>query len=417
MDLLNILKCRLEIVDDGVTTNRLIDELVSFGPLEASVHLTELDKVVKRHYQWIRHLPVVHPFYTVRNNNDLRILGTTVLLDCGYVCTSKSEVLQVLELGVDPEWILLKSAAGNDELLKFARRKRLLLAFNNEQDLRNIHHFYPEAELLISFEYEADPFLEHDSHIRTHELLNLAKELELDVIGWTFNSTPRHTNHNAVFEIIRKGREITDFALIVGFDFNFINLGSSCSEHHDQDLVQYSIEVNRALQEFFPDSRQFTIVAESGAFHCAPAVTTVSTVNGKRVFWHPEFPSQIDKVYYYLNHDVGESSAVVKPIIWKDPRNCGMICNSNLYASSNKCLVENVPLPEVNEMDSLVFENQGSSNSSAMDSPIFPITLTVIRKSMWHFLETLSISENPRRFIFNSQYLSRETKIERLKFD
>lgn len=146
MDLLTVLKCRLEIIDDSITTKQLIDELVSFGPLEAPVHLTELDNVVKRHYQWVRHLSAVHPFYTVRTNNDLRILGTTVLLDCGYVCSSKIEVMQVLELGVDPEWILLKSAADSDDLLKFAQRKRLLLSFSTERELRNIHHVYSEAE-------------------------------------------------------------------------------------------------------------------------------------------------------------------------------------------------------------------------------------------------------------------------------
>nr|XP_029733091.1 ornithine decarboxylase-like [Aedes albopictus]XP_029733098.1 ornithine decarboxylase-like [Aedes albopictus] len=417
MDLLNVLKCRLEIVDDSITTRQLIDELVSCGPLDAPVHLTELDNVVKRHYQWVRHMPVVHPFYTVRSNNDTRILGATVLLDCGYVCTSKVEAMQVLELGVDPEWILLKSAADSDDLLKFARRKRLLLTFRDEQELRSIHRSYPEAELLISFGYELDPSLEHDSQIETHELLNLAKELGMDIIGWSFESTTNRRDHDTIYDVVRKGREITDFAMIVGFDFNFINLGNGIPECQDQDLSQYATQVNRSLQEFFPDRRNFTIVAESGSFHCAAAVTAISTVNGKRIFWHPEFPSQIDRVFYYLNHDIGDGSWNFQPIIWKNPKDCGTVCRSSLYASSNECLIENLSLPEVNEMDFLVFENQGASTSDLTRLPVLPITLTFVRRSMWHFLESLSNSDSPRRFIMNSQYLAKESKIARLRFD
>lgn len=146
MDILNNLKYRLEIVDDSLTTKQLIDQLVSIGPLQEPLHLTELDNVVKRHYQWLQHLPRIHPYYTVRSNNDARILGTTVLLDCGYTCSSKAEAMQIMELGVEPEWILLKDAAKTPELLKFARRKRLAVVFENEQELRQIHQHYPEAE-------------------------------------------------------------------------------------------------------------------------------------------------------------------------------------------------------------------------------------------------------------------------------
>ncbi|EAT42811.1 AAEL005694-PA [Aedes aegypti] len=417
MDLLTVLKCRLEIIDDSITTKQLIDELVSFGPLEAPVHLTELDNVVKRHYQWVRHLSAVHPFYTVRTNNDLRILGTTVLLDCGYVCSSKIEVMQVLELGVDPEWILLKSAADSDDLLKFAQRKRLLLSFSTERELRNIHHVYSEAELLICFGYELDPDAEHQSQIETHDLLNLAKELEMDVIGWSYEPSSVHLDHTTLHDAIRKGREITDFAMIVGFNFNFINIGNGLSIHKDHDISQYAAQVNRSLQDFFPDRGNFTIVAESGPFHCAAAVTAISTINGKRVFWHPEFPSQIERVSYYLNHDFGDESSRFEPIIWKSPKDCGTVCRSSLYASSNECLIDNLALPEVNEMDCMVFENQGASTSDLAEMPVLPITLAFVRKSMWNFLKALSTSDNPRRFILTSQYLSKEARIERLRYD
>lgn len=146
MDILNILKYRLEIVDDSLTTNQLIDQLVSSGPLHEPLQLMEVDNVVKRHYQWLRYLPHVRSFYSVRSNNDVRILSTTILLDCGFICSSKAEVMQIMELGVEAEWILLRDAAKSKEMLKFARRKRLSIVFENEQELRQIHRYYPEAE-------------------------------------------------------------------------------------------------------------------------------------------------------------------------------------------------------------------------------------------------------------------------------
>ncbi|XP_065073930.1 ornithine decarboxylase-like [Ochlerotatus camptorhynchus] len=420
MDILNILKYGLEIVDDSLTTKELIDQLVSIGPLQEPLHLTELDNVVKRHYQWLRHLPRVHPYYTVRSNNDARILGTTVLLDCGYICSSKAEVMQIMELGVEPEWILLKDAAKTTELLKFARRKRLTVVFEHEQELRQIHQHYPEAEILVRFGFNTDSSLEHDSHIKTHELLNIARDLELDVIGWCFNggASFRH-NDGVVYEAIRKGREISDFALILGFNFRFINLEASFTGEQDNELQEYSTRINRALAEFFPDRWNLTVTAESGPFLSAAAVTAVSAIHGKRVFWHRQFPSQIDRVFYYLNHDIGgdQGQKQIKPIIWKSLTDCGAVCQSSLFASSNECMLENLPLPEVNEMDFFVFENQGASLSDLTELQCTPIVLVFVRKSMWDFLETLSVSNHPKTCILSSQYLQRVAKIERLRFE
>lgn len=413
MDVLKVLKHRLEVVDDSLTTKQLIDQLVSIGPLQEPLHLTELDNVVKRHYQLLRHLPRVHPYYTVRSNNDVRILGITVLLDCGFICSSKAEVMQIMELGVEPEWILLKGAAKSTELLKFARRKRLAVIFEDEHELRLIDQHYPEAELLIQFGINIDTSAEHDSPIKTHELLNLARELDLEVIGWCCNSD------GMIYEAIRKGREISDFAMILGFEFRFINLEVAFAGELDSELQDYSAQVNRALTEFFPERRSLTVTAEVGPFLSASAVTVVSAVYGKRVFWHQQFPSQIDRVFYYLNHnvgcDVGRKSP--QPIIWKSSKDCGAMCQSSLFASSSECLLENLALPEVNEMDFFVFENQGASLSSLTELQCTPIVLVFTRKSMWDFLENLSVSSHPKSCVLSSQYLQRVAEIERLKFE
>ncbi|KAL9697794.1 hypothetical protein quinque_001235 [Culex quinquefasciatus] len=396
MEILNVLKCRLEIVDDAVSSRQLVDQLISDAPRteEPLLHLTELDCVVKRHYDWLRNLPRVRPYYTVGSNDDVRIIGTTALLDCGYVCSSKAEVLKVLEFRVDPGVVLLERVGGNAELLRFARRKDVRVVFDSEEELRMIHQYFPEAEVLIRFRLGEDvqPGCQADGEAR--DLLNLAKELNMDVIGWCFNAGSFCCDPAIFYTAISKGREITDHATIVGFNFKFINLGVGVCGQKDVQGQRYASYINRALEDYFPERRGWTIAAEVGSFHSAAAVTAITAIRGKRIFWNQRHPSRIDQVFYYVSgrvertsHSLIHASDPVCPIVWKDRDECGVECRTTLYeAGSDECICKDLLLPELNENDFMVFESQGNFArriSKSAEGVSCPITLVYVRRSMW----------------------------------
>lgn len=146
MSLISALKSDVEIVDDSVTSRDLVNRLVDLGPQEEPLHLTELDTVVKRHYEWLQYLPRVEAYYAVKSNDEASLVAAMVLLGCGFDCASMAEVRRMLELGVDPKKIIFAQPHKTIASLKFASENNVRTVFDSETELHKIQQYYPEAE-------------------------------------------------------------------------------------------------------------------------------------------------------------------------------------------------------------------------------------------------------------------------------
>ncbi|XP_058823352.1 ornithine decarboxylase-like [Topomyia yanbarensis] len=429
MDILNILKHQLEVVDDSVSTKQLIDQLVSTGSPEQPVRLVELDNVVKRHCEWLHHLPRVHPFYNVQCNDDSRILGTAVLLDCGFVCASRAEIGKILSLGVDPNWIILSQPEISVELLKFARRKSVKLMVDSEDELHQIQQYYPEAEILIRFNFKSTQATDVDNYDpdrKCQRLLNLSRELALNVIGWCWsNIEPDCSNYSILYDVLRKGREIVDYAMILGFSFRLFSIGGGFAGGKDANVDQFAVHINQGLDEFFPERDGLTFIADTGKLYSAAAVTVVTAICDKQIFQNPKLPAQIERIFYYLNYRVraGDSKEGVKPLVWKSLRNCRAMCKADVFGPVGDgfvCLERDMVLPELNVSDFLVFEDQGCSLrgvSVRLDEGSSPTSVVVIRRTMWEYLRLFANTSHPRQLIEGSKYLQKEWKIDKLIYE
>ncbi|XP_053698283.1 ornithine decarboxylase 1-like [Sabethes cyaneus] len=436
MDVLSALAERVDIVDDTTSSADLVDRLVSLGPREEPLHLVELDTVVKRHYDWLRHLPRVRPFYAIKSNDEAPIVETTILLDCGFDCASKAEVQRMLEFGVAPERIIFAQPIKTIESLEFARENKIRTVFDNEAELRKIQQYYPGAEVLIRYRFDSRQAKIQlgvkfgcNPDKEANDLLDLAKELGINVIGWCFNVGSGCSDVEIFYEAIQAGRRITDYASSIGFNFWFIDLGGGFNGNKSTDIGSYAVHINRALDEFFPEDQKWFVIAEPGRFYCAAAHTAVIPVHGKRVFRNLNNPSQVEKIFYYFNdgmygtfYSAKYRNMPVKPIVWKNRADCGPEYSTFLYGPTcdgSDCFAQNILLPELQISDFLVFENQGAYskvNACRFNGFCFPKSVVFVRRSIWKLLEKTATSKTPNEIVLASQFLQNTYQLGALEY-
>ena len=95
-------------------------------------------------------MPRVEPFYAVKCNNDPAILQFLASLGTGFDCASKAEIEQVLSLGVHPSRIVYANACKMRSHVQFACKENVsLMTFDNEDELKKVKSYYPNAQLVI----------------------------------------------------------------------------------------------------------------------------------------------------------------------------------------------------------------------------------------------------------------------------
>ncbi|XP_062565319.1 ornithine decarboxylase-like [Armigeres subalbatus] len=437
MNILSALKNRVEIVDNSVTSRDLVNRFVAQGPQEEPLHLTEVDSLVKRHYEWSLHLPRVEPFYAIKSNDEASLVEATVLLGCGYDCASMAEVRRMLELGVDRRRIIFAQPQKTIVSLQYAREKRILTVFDSACELKKIHQYYPEAEVLIRYRFDSRNSVTNlgvkfgcETEKESKQLLNLAKELGINVIGWCFNVGSGCRDASIFYDAIKKGREIHDYATTIGFKFTMIDLGGGFLGDKGNGISQYADYINRALDECYPKEENVSIIAEPGRFYCAAAVTTIIPVHGKRVLFNDNDPLKIEHISYYFNdgmygtfYSAKYRNQKLHPIIWKSGVDLELTYRTTLFGPTcdgNDAFAKDLDLPQLEVSDFVIFENQGAYarvHSCRFNGFCLPKVTNFIRKRTWELLETLSKSPNPTQVLLNNEYLQKNYNIEKLTFE
>ncbi|EAT48997.1 AAEL000044-PB [Aedes aegypti] len=437
MSLLSVLKNRVEIVDDSVSSRDLVNRLVTQGPQEEPLHLTEVDTLVKRHYEWLQHLPRVKPYYAVKSNDEASLVEATVLMGLGYDCASMAEVRRMLELGVERERIIFAQPQKTIVSLQYARKHKILTVFDSECELRKIHQHYPEAEVLIRYRFDSKKSKVNlgskfgcETENESKSLLHVAKQLGIKVVGWCFNVGSGCTDADVFYAAIKKGREIHDYATSIGFKFRMIDLGGGFMGDKGCGIEEYAVHINRALEECYPASEDIFIFAEPGRYYCAAAVTSISPVHGKRILCNENDPLKIEQVFYYFNDGMYGTfyspryrNQTLYPIVWKSGGNLGTTYKTTLFGPTcdgNDFFAKDIDLPELEVSDFVVFENQGAYarvHSCRFNGFCLPKVINYMRKSTWELLEKASKSLNPTQVVQDSVYLRNNPQIEVLAFD
>ena len=254
---------------------------------EDTFFVADLGEVYRQYLRWKLNLPRVKPFYAVKCNPDMKVLELLSGLGAGFDCASKTEVEQVLGLGVDPSRIVYAQPCKTNSYVRYIRTQGVRqTTFDNADELYKIAKLYPEAELFLRI-------LSDDSNSlcklsmkfgasmdTTDDLLALAAELGLNVVGVSFHIGSSATDPTAFYTGVRDAHAVFAQAAAHGFTLRALDVGGGfCSDSSFEVMAGI---LRAALDEFFPPHRGVSIIAEPGRYFVSRAFTIACNIIARR---------------------------------------------------------------------------------------------------------------------------------------
>jgi len=359
---------------EDLILNKIKDEAFE----EEAFYFIDLGTVLRKYREWIQHLPRVKPFYAMKCNPNLAIMKTLASLGVNFDCASKNEMAAVLGLGVHPSRIIYANPTKMKSHIHFARENKVeMMTFDNADELRKCAEIFPDAKLVLRI-------ITDDSRSvckfstkfgaplnQVPGLLQLAKDLNLNIIGVSFHVGSGCMSALSFADAIRNAHEVFVEAEKYGFKFNFLDLGGGWPGSDDDGINFGEIAdyIAPLLDEFFPADVE--IIAEPGRYFVAESHTLAVNVFAKR----QQIATDGDKSYlYYINDGVYQSFNCIffdhinpKPLVLvpgerKDTHKCtifGPTCDSM------DCISKDIMLPELEVGEWLYFKCMGAYTVAA----------------------------------------------------
>ena len=252
------------------------------------VNLSEIIRIINL---WKNLLPRITPHYAIKSNPDNMIAKVWANAGGCFDCASKEEIIQVLDLGVDPKNIIYANPVKQNEYISYARARNIdIMVFDSKTELKKIDMLHPNSKLLMRIKVDDSgsvcrfnsKFGCFDEEIE--ELLKFAKMLELDVCGVSFH-LGSNLQKSGFFDIaIKKARNVIDIAESIGHVCTILDIGGGFSLNSSGISFQdTATEINNALDKYLSDIlNRLKIIAEPGRMICNTSHTLVTSIIGIR---------------------------------------------------------------------------------------------------------------------------------------
>ncbi|KAI0398168.1 ornithine decarboxylase [Xylariaceae sp. FL0594] len=256
---------------------------------EDTFFVGDLGEVYRQHMRWKKNLPRVKPFYAVKCNPDPKVIQLLAGLGAGFDCASKAEIEQVLGTGVDPSRIIYAQPCKTNSYVRFVASQGVKqMTFDNADELRKIAKLYPEAELFLRILTDDSSSLCRlslkfgASLDATDDLLRLAKELGLNVVGVSFHVGSGASDPLAFLKAVQDAHVVFKQAHSHGFDMKTLDVGGGFSGDTFEVMAQV---LRTALDEYFPP--HINIIAEPGRYYVYSAFTIACNIIARRTIENP----------------------------------------------------------------------------------------------------------------------------------
>src|ERR1700760_4242082 len=230
----------------------------------------------------------------------------------GFDCASKGEMEQILAMGVDPSRIIYAQPCKTKSHLRFAAQKGVKqMTFDNSDELLKVKALIPDAQLYLRIMTDDSASLCRfslkfgASLDATGELLELARKLELNVVGVAFHVGSGASDPQAFLKAVRDARFVFDQANAVGFSMHTLDVGGGfCSESFDS----MASVVSAALDDYFPSTVR--VIGEPGRYYVSEAVSLACHAIARRTVTDPTLGTT--NYMLYLNDGVyGNFSSIM----------------------------------------------------------------------------------------------------------
>ncbi|KAI0146362.1 ornithine decarboxylase [Xylariaceae sp. FL1272] len=256
---------------------------------EDTFFVGDLGEVYRQHMRWKKNLPRVKPFYAVKCNPDPKVIQLLAGLGTGFDCASKAEIEQVLSIGVDPSRIIYAQPCKTNSYVRYVANQGVKqMTFDNADELRKIAKLYPGAELFLRILTDDSSSLCRlslkfgASMDATDDLLRLAKDLGLNVVGVSFHVGSGASDALAFLKAVQDADVVFKQGAAYGFNMHTLDVGGGFSG----DSFEAMAEVLRAaLDEYFPP--HINIIAEPGRYYVSSAFTIACNIIARRTIDNP----------------------------------------------------------------------------------------------------------------------------------
>ncbi|ORZ00431.1 pyridoxal-dependent decarboxylase [Syncephalastrum racemosum] len=350
---------------------------------ENAFFVCDIGEVYRQHLRWKRLLPRITPYFAIKSNPDPLVSKLLASLGCGFDCASKSEIQQVLDLGVEPSRIIYANPCKQASFIRYAEKQSVAkMTFDNAEELYKIKALYPNAQVVLRI-------LTDDSKAlcqlglkfgapmdRVAPLLQTAKDLELNVIGISFHVGSGSTDEYAFEDAVERARKAFDIGAALGFDFKFLDVGGGFPGADVKDGITFekvAAILGPKVDAMFPQDVQ--VIAEPGRFYVASAFSVCTHIIGRRTVTNES--DTLTKYMYYMNDGIYGSfncilfdHQVVYPKVLK--RGDKYVKEEDLQdelfgcslwgptCDSIDCIGQDLKLPLLEDGDWLYFENMGA---------------------------------------------------------
>lgn len=355
----------------------------------------DLGDVIKKYKTWVRTLPRVKPFYAVKCNDDYPVLKVLSDIGASFDCASKGEIQKILSLGVSPDRIIYANPCKQASMLKYAAKQKVAtMTFDNEAELYKVKSLYPDAKLVLrilppsNFKVQCELGIKFGCHpSKAVHLLEVARDLDLDVIGVSFHVGSGCQEAGAFAVAIQQAREVFDIGVDMGFNMELLDIGGGFPGQKSAPIsfLEIAQVVNMALDKYFPANEGVSIIAEPGRYFVASAFTLGVNIIAKRVVardQHGENGELIDNptasdepaYMYYVNDGVyGSFNCLLFDHAEVSVNSLKDLDEEMMYESSVwgptcdglDCILQNVQLPLHDVGTWLYFKDMGAYTIAA----------------------------------------------------
>lgn len=358
----------------------IINDFLEDNPSEKAFYIIDLGEVLRVYNQWINLLPTVKPYYAVKCNPNPVIVETLSSLGANFDCASENEIKQVIEITGDSSRIIFANPCKMTSQIRYARANDVnLMTFDCEDELYKIKLYHPYAKLILRLAVD-------DSHSKckfnkkfgctlnqVENILNIAKTLSLDVVGFSFHVGSACQSPDAYYTAIKDCREATDIASRHQFNIQLIDIGGGFPGDDKQAFEAVAEKINQGIESFFSNDEGIQFISEPGRYFVQKSHTLVLNVIGKK--------SNVDQegtksFIYYLNDGVYGSFNCIyfdhyKPTISPFNERDGKRYRSTLFGptcDSMDTIDEDIELPELAVGEWIYVENFGAYTVAAASS-------------------------------------------------
>ncbi|GLI78938.1 ornithine decarboxylase [Penicillium ochrochloron] len=305
-----------ELLQSGLTAKELVLDVLKKRAAEVDTdrcepgeedafYVADMGEVYRQHMRWKMNLGRVKPFYAVKCNPDPEVLRLMAQLGNGFDCASKSEIDLALQTGIDPSRIIYAQPCKTKSYLRYASQVGVKqMTFDNADELYKIKAHFPDAELYLRILTDDSTSLCRlsmkfgASLDVAQQLLELAHQLELKVVGVSFHVGSGAEDPRAFLKAVQDARLVFDQAAEIGHELHTLDVGGGFCQ---DTFEKFSSILSDALETYFPP--HIRIIAEPGRYYVASAFTLAANVIARRDVPDPLDPSR-DAYMLYLNDGV-----------------------------------------------------------------------------------------------------------------